>query len=313
MKFVVTVDTEANYQRTGKDDVSLDNIEYLPRFQELCEKHNHKPTYLVSHEVASDESSVEIIAEWQDRGVAEIGAHLHPWTAPPIDEKKDTDLRFPSELSDEELKNKLRTLTEVIKNNFSVSPTSYRAGRWGIDERQLRIISDLGYVVDSSVTPGINWRDTKGSKEGTGGPDFRMESVYPSVKHGILEVPMTILNTGFIKKENSFFVKYIRGLNTGFYKKILNKIFCQQRWLRVFDTSVLEHWDSIYKSAVKNDLPVVQFMIHSSELMPGGTPYNKTKQDVEKVYEHIEYIFALMRDKKLQSVGLTQFAEEYNG
>ena len=300
IKLIVTIDTEADNQ-WHEGDLSLNNIKHLPRFQALCEKYGMKPTYLLSHEVAAS-NLVDDLKDWQDKNLAEIGAHLHPWTTPPYEENHDYKIHsYPHELDDNQLLIKLKNLTDIISQKFNKLPVSFRAGRWGFDERVAKHLKSLGYKVDCSVTPKINWQKTIGDPQKNGGPDFRFHSVYPHTFEGITEIPMTILFTGIFKKENTRLAKLFLSLPESFIKKVLNKLFFRQRWLRIFDSSSAKDWKLIYKSAVKNNLPVMEFMIHSSELMVGGSPYSKTEQQLENIYTQLEEMFKYFKSKNTKN------------
>lgn len=323
MDFIITVDVEADNQWQRPSTLSVKNIKFLPRFQELCEKYDFKPTYFVTYEVANDNESVKILKDFQNRG-SEIGAHLHPWSTPPFFNSLEFELlhhRFPSELSSEELKLKIKNLTALLTKNFGQNPSSFRAGRWGINSGVLEVLADNSYLVDASVTPKVSWAKKDGISEDIYGPDFRSASVapyYPSQENilasgtlPILEVPMTILCTGFFKKEKNPLVKLFSLLEDSFLKKVLNKIFFRQKWLRIFHNSKLQDWRSIYKSAVANNLPVIQFMIHSSELMPGSSPYAKTDEAVDLIYKQLEEMFNFFKTNNLSGKTLTSFALKY--
>src|SRR3990167_291254 len=139
MDFIITVDTESDIQKSGKDPVLLRNLSALPRFQSMCEKYGIIPTYLITYEVATDKEATNNLKNWQDSGRAEIGAHLHPWTTPPIGDE-DEKLRFPDALSDQELESKFKNLHDSIVKSIGRNPTSYRAGRWGFDNRQVELL-----------------------------------------------------------------------------------------------------------------------------------------------------------------------------
>jgi len=312
MHFIITVDTEADDQWRENRGITCRNIEYLPRFQELCERYGFIPTYFTTYEIAADPDAVKTLKPWQDNGRAEIGAHLHPWTTPPLASEKKSEHCFPSELADEVLKNKLINLTEIIEKNFGRRPTSYRAGRWGFDGRQAGLLSELGYLADSSITPKINWSKESGRSERVGGPDFRLAPLGPHrLASGLLEVPMTILFTGLIKKEKSAWSKKFLAMPGGWPKKIINRLFFRQKWLRIFANSTLRDWEQIYRSAILNGLPALVFMIHSSELMPGGSPYARDEKAVEHVYGQLEQIFGLYKKYGLKGSGLSDFARNY--
>lgn len=323
MDFIITVDVEADNQWQRPSTLSVENIKFLARFQKLCEKYDFKPTYFVTYEVANDHESVQILKEFQSRG-AEIGAHLHPWSTPPFLNSLEFELlhhRFPSELSIEELKLKIKNLTALLAKNFGQNPSSFRAGRWGINSGVLEVLVDNSYLVDASVTPKVIWTKKDGVSEDIHGPDFRSAQVlpyYPSRENilvsgtlPILEVPMTILCTGFFQNENNLLVKLFSALEDSFFKKVLNKIFFKQKWLRIFHNSKLQDWQSVYKSAVTNNLPAIQFMIHSSELMPGASPYAKTDQAVDLIYDRLEEMFNFFKTNNLSGKTLTSFALKY--
>jgi len=52
-------------------------------------------------------------------------------------------------------------------------------------------------------------------------------------------------------------------------------------------------------------------MIHSSELMPGGSPYARDEKAVEHVYGQLEQIFGLYKKYGLKGSGLSDFARNY--
>lgn len=285
MYLVVTVDTEADDQWGKGDTPTLENIKALPRFQQLCETFGMKPTYLITFEVAHDPFASSLLRGWQERGGAEIGAHLHPWTTPPLKKGEGLERAFPNELSDEALRDKLALLTDEIEKMIGTRPTSYRAGRWGFDARQAALLGELGYLIDSSVTPGISWRESKGAAEGRGGPDFTRESAHTHrLDNAVLEVPMTILRAGLLRR---------------------------RRWLRIFENTTDWKLRMVVRAAMRQKLPAIVFMIHSSELMVGKSPYVKTEAQLENVYARLEHLFAYCKQQGIAGVTMTQFAKEY--
>ena len=53
----------------------------------------------------------------------------------------------------------------------------------------------------------------------------------------------------------------------------------------------------------------LEFMIHSSELMPGGSIYFETEEAVEKLYETMEQYFSYMKELGFQAGLLRDFAQ----
>ena len=63
--FLITVDTEGDdlwSWKPGKE-ITTENTNYIPRFQELCEKYGFKPVYLTNYEMAMDDRWVAYSAE----------------------------------------------------------------------------------------------------------------------------------------------------------------------------------------------------------------------------------------------------------
>jgi hypothetical protein len=311
MKFIITVDVEADNQWKN-NNIGLENVKSLPHFQLLCEKYGFKPTYLLSYEVVEG-ANIDNLKDWENRGVAEIGSHLHPWTTPPYSKNHNINIHtYPHELEEDNLVNKLESLTNIIKEKFNKQPISFRAGRWGFDERVAEKIKRLGYEIDCSVTPKINWQKTVGDHNKNGGSDFRFNSIYPHDIQGILEVPMTILFTGLLKKENSKIAQLFLRLPESFFKKVVNRLFFKQKWLRIFSNSSTKDWEMIYKSAQENNLPVLEFMIHSSELMIGGSPYSKDKKSFDFIYNQLEVMFKYFKEKDIEGITLSDFRKYFN-
>jgi peptidoglycan/xylan/chitin deacetylase (PgdA/CDA1 family) len=316
IKFFLTVDTEADNQWSGKGD-SVENINVLPRLRKLCEKYNVIPTYFVTYEVVSDEKACRMLKGWQDAGKAEIGAHLHPWTTPPfLPEEKKGDGRvqyFPSELSQNVLEEKIKNLTDIISKNLGKKPTSFRAGRWGFNDSVGRALVRNGYVVDSSISPRVNWNSVVRDADGRTLPDFRNESLAPSkleyvidgIKKTLLEVPMTIVHTGLFS-ESSVAVRVFSLLPESLLKRVLNKTIYRLKWCRIFGSSTENDLRDVYNAVVKNGVPALVFMIHSSELLAGGSPYAKDAEAVEGIYDKLETFLSFLNHKFVESVGISE-------
>src|SRR5258708_4607193 len=100
MRLIITIDTEADNQWDAALPGSTDNIRFIPRFQQLCERFGFEPTYLCTYDVAASAAFDEILLPLHQSDRAEIGAHLHPWTNPPFSswDRSDSGPAYPSEL-----------------------------------------------------------------------------------------------------------------------------------------------------------------------------------------------------------------------
>jgi peptidoglycan/xylan/chitin deacetylase (PgdA/CDA1 family) len=325
MNVIVTIDTEADNQwDRSTTELSTKNLEFIPRFQELCGRYSLKPTYLCTWEIVED-PRFDSLRRYQESGLAEIGTHLHPWTTPPMERPKnglDRDAlgTYPSELDPAMFGEKLRLLTDRIHSRTGIKPRSYRAGRWGFSAEHIPILISLGYLVDCSVTPLKSWSHVPGAVEG--GPDFRpapaapyfldLKDVCRSGESELLEVPVTILftNTKLARSKplQDLYFRYRRTLPA----KAMNKLFrMEPQWFRPYPHMSSEQLRSVYEVARQAGLPTVEMMFHSSELMPGGSPYHVDEAAVERLYQKLERVFGHLQHERCTGVTLTEFAQDY--
>jgi peptidoglycan/xylan/chitin deacetylase (PgdA/CDA1 family) len=320
MELIVTIDTEGDNQWDHGRDVTVENLKYIPRFQNLCEKFKIVPTYLVTSEVCSDDFSKEYLGNLNVSGKAEIGSHLHSWTTPPFNDKpgykfNDKNHSYASELPEELMRTKLRNLTEQITSAFGKRPTSFRSGRYGFNENVARALSENAYIVDSSVTPYTSWSSHPGLSDGFGGPDFLDKDPFPYYFNfpagSLLEIPVTILPTVFpLNKHNSFASYYFSNVNNSYFLRVLRKLLFRNQplWLRPFEWMTSEMLREVVDAAEKLRLPFIVMMFHSSELMPGCSIYRPDEKSVEILYDLLEDFFRMTQDRKIHSMSLTEAA-----
>lgn len=276
--FVITIDTESDNQWNVENVQSTKNSKYIPRFQELCEKYYFRPVYLVDYSMANDEFLVEYLSECVYRGACEIGMHLHAWDTPPFVsfDKKSENRPYLVEYPEEIMEAKIKTLNELLNAKFDCEIVSHRAGRWAMNDEYFSLLKKYGYKVDCSYTPGINWKKVTGSKEG--GPNYSKvnKNAHFHKESGILEVPATVSRLNYFKNKSiREAVKFLVGRNV---------------WLR----PALFSNDEMKTLIEHNKSSISEFMMHSSELMPGGSPYFENEEAIEILYERLELFFAEM-------------------
>ena len=292
--FLVTIDTEADNQWDFNHKISTENAKFLPRFQTLCEKYGLKPTWLTNYEMANDDFFSHYMKEKQDEGLCEIGMHLHAWNTPPeyplkkTLHERDYLIEYPLEIMDA----KVETMTDVIERRFGKRPTTHRSGRWTTNHDYFTILKKYGYKIDCSVTPHTDWSRCLGAT-GLPGSDY---SNYPEKAYyiyaDILEIPMTIRRMNTISLENISSLRNIVG-------EIKRFIFGRKQWLRPDASLRLKPLIKLIEQISKKN-QYLMFMIHSSELMPGGSPSFKDEKSIECLYSIIDNIF-----QKATSLGYT--------
>jgi len=321
MNFILTIDTEADNQWDHGCDISLKNIEFIPRFQNLCNKYKIKPTYLVTSEVCEDNFAVEIFTEYLAQNVAEIGTHLHSWTTAPFMDRdgyryNDKGHAFATELPDDLLNEKIKRLTDQIETAFGKRPQSFRSGRYGFNDQVARSLTENSYLVDSSVTPYTSWSTHPGIPGANGGPDFIGKTPVPykyNFDNGsLIEIPITILPTKFpLNKSRALAEYYFRNVNKIILLRMLRKLLFinQPLWLRPNYMNI-GLFEDLLVEAADMKLPYLVMMFHSSELMPGGSKYFFNKDSIERLYVLLEEFFILLQDRSISSVTLSEAAKE---
>jgi len=324
MKFILSIDTEGDNQWDYGRELTTENIRFVPRFQDFCSKHQIKPTYLVTSEVCHDGFAREIFREYQASGRAEVGAHLHSWTTPPFLDKKgfrfnDDEHPYASELPLQLLNDKIKSLTDEVGASFGQRPLSFRSGRYGFNESVARVLIENSYIVDSSVTPFINWSANKGISSLNGGPDFTDMTPghfeYFSGEKRILEIPVSIYPTKFpLNTMTRLAGYYFRNVDDNLLLKGLRKFVFKDQpvWLRPFEWTSLDSFRDLVKEAYNQDMKYLVMMFHSSELMPGCSIYRKDEEAIEKLYDLLAGFFAYLKEKEIESVTLTEAAIIHN-
>jgi len=296
-KFIITVDTEGDngWGYHDGDVVKTENTLYIPRFQELCEKYGFKPVYLTNYEMICDDRFVDYIKPKALAGLCEIGIHVHAWNNPPLcalDRKYDGNpylIEYPADI----MRKKFAVTYNLIKERIGIAPVTHRAGRWVMNDEYFRILEEFKIQVDCSFTPGISWATTPGATV-AGGSDYSREKNGVKKIGKVLEVPVTVMNLrqgdGTLKRKIKYLIKG------------------HQIWLRPAASSLNDMKRVINNSKAYD---YVEFMIHSSELMPGGSPYFINQADIDQLYYDMENLFIYAKQKKYSGKTLKHYKDEY--
>lgn len=299
--FIITVDTEGDnlWDYKPGDKISTKNAVFLPRFQELSEKFGFKPVYLTNYEMTESDIFVRCASEWLRRQSCEVGIHLHAWNNPPFFDlcgKYSYNpylIEYPTEIMHE----KFDFMYNQLLNKFGIRPISHRAGRWAMDKRYYELLREYGVKVDCSHTPSVDWSRNVGITRG--GCDYSRVSNAPSMINGVLEVPVTI---------RTFHHSSVGSLR----HRIRTLLQGEQVWLRPTSFSYQVIKKLIDRITADSKVDYAQFMIHSSELMPGGSPFFRDTDAVEKLYDTITSIYKLISDNGYVGVTLSDYYTIHN-
>ena len=298
--FIITVDTEGDNLWAYKkgQEVKTENSLFIPRFQELCEKYGFKPVWLTNYEMASDNRYVEYIKPKMEQGLCEVGIHVHAWNNPPLYELngKYSGNPFLIEYPFEIMKSKFKTTYDLIISKFGVAPVSHRAGRWVMNEEYFRLLEEFGIKIDCSYTPTVSWEKTQGETV-ISGPDYRQVKRAPHYIGEVLEVPMTIRMT--------------RRAMSGSWKHKLRVLLQKGSiWLRPASASLEEMLWLCNLVNKEEHSDYLEFMVHSSELMPSGSPYFKDGKAIDNLYKNMEQLFSKIELMGYNGITLKEYLEK---
>ena len=301
-RFIVTVDTEEEFdwsQPLAREGHGLDHLLQLAKFQEFCEGHGVVPIYLADWPVATSSLAVDILQPALAAGRAEIGVQLHPWVNPPFNEEVTPSNSFAGNLPAQLEAAKFHNLRDMIEDMFGVAPLIYRAGRYGTGPNTAELLAECGLAIDTSVRAKFDY-------SAGGGPDYRHHPLEPYWLDGdrrLLELPLTTVFWGMLRRQGEWLYPALgrfpklRGLLS--YLGMLERIP-----LTPEGVSVDEAIRGI-DIAIDDGLPLLVFSFHSPSLQPGHTPYVRSEEDLDALYDWWRRAFAYceMRGVKPTSVG----------
>ena len=292
----VTIDVECDKDpgwRTRDPLTYRGVVEALPkRLLPLLDRLGVHATFLLSPEVLCDSECMDLFCGLQGH---ELGTHLHgEYMAPELPCKDfgkiSTDamqLEYGVELE----RSKLETLTRLFEMQCGAKPASFRAGRFGIGPQSGRILQDLGYLCDSSVTPGVLWTTVSGERR----PDFRKLDCLPwFVDHGgsliepgdsaLLELPVTIL----------------RG-------QAADELHWFRPWYEPPD-GLLAIVDTLAQASTRGSTLVpLTMMFHNVELVPGASPYPQSEIEVDRYLDDLERTLTHALERGAKSCTMAEF------
>lgn len=311
----IGIDTEGDNQwsRESRLNPTYENIYALPRLDDVFDKSEVHPTYLVTYPVANEPRSADTIRRIAARSGREIGAHHHAWETPPCDAADARGLPYALELPFERFERQLRSLTDAVRGASGYAPVSYRSGRYGFDASHTAPLEKAGYLVDTSVHPLLY-------EAHRGGPDFVDAPLTPyflsydsAVSPGtssVLEVPISsALNRSLPKWAVRAYGRTPSPYQT---KRILRLARIVKTIVLRPSYSSLDDMKRLARRMSETGAPVLNLMFHSSEAIAGGSPYNKTHGEVDAFLERLTW-FLQFATKELgaQPATFRQFHREW--
>lgn len=315
LSVVVHTEEEFEWSRdVSRSAISVEHMHHIDRAQDIFDAFGIVPNYVIDYPIASQPLGYEILRRYQDDGRALIGAHLHPWVSPPLTESLTRANTYPGNLPQELEYEKLRVLTETITENFGKRPLTYLAGRYGNGPNSAAILEELGYEVDISVAPPIDYG-------ADGGPDYSGFSAEPfwfGTQRRLLGLPGAGCYAGWLK-----------GAGTPFYRLLTHPSL---RWARLPGiASRLRAFERIRLSPEDYTLPEMQrmtrsmlddgqrifvFSFHSPSVHPGYTPYVRDeaglRQFLDKTRGYFEWFIRELNGQSMTPLEIKVWLKSFD-
>lgn len=294
---IVSIDTEEDNWYRSRQGVTCKNIDELRRQAMFFDRLGLRPTYFTSYQVARNARAADVVREVGAGG--EIAAHLHPWNTPPLTEAfvpRNSMLKnLPAELQ----LAKLETLTATLEAVFGARPEAFRAGRYGLGPDTVSALARCGYVVDSSVTPFISWKEFDEGPAFFGAP-LDVHRIGPG---GVIEVP---LSCGFLRRPFALWDRLHRALDVPGLRRA--RALCKPIVLSP-ETATAEDMLTLSRRLLERGVRHLQVTWHSPSLQPGLGPFTRTSADVDRLYGTVEtYLDRLQGIATLNPVTVSEAA-----
>ena len=280
-RLLFILDAEEEFDWTApfsRDNKGVKAMSAQLRAHRIFERYGVRPTYAVDYAVAANEEGYQPLLELCQSGACELGAQLHAWITPPFEEEVSEQNSFANNLPPELERRKIQNLTRMIEDRLGCSPKLYRAGRYGAGDATVRILQEFGYEIDCSVLPG---RSSVAMA-----PDYTGATAAPywlAHTRSILEIPVTIGNVGVARR-----------LGSGIHDALVSSVGRRIKGpaiaarLRVLDRirltpegSTLDEAKRLTRAMLAEGHRVFAVSYHTPSLLPGHTPYVRTRQDLD--------------------------------
>lgn len=293
-RVLLTVDTEEEFDWRGefsKTGYGLDHVTRLANFQEFCENLGVVPVYMVDWPIATSREAIEILRPAAAAGKADIGVQLHPWVNPPHEEEVNARNSFAGNLPYDLERAKLLRLRDEIERAFSINPLIYRAGRYGTGPRTGDILREAGIAIDTSVRSNFDYSEQDG-------PDYSahpLEPYWAGSDHALIELPVTTVFWGPLRRQGPAIHRLLRRQPK--ISGLLSRLSLLEKIPLTPEGVTLEEALRGIDIAIDDNLPVIVLSFHSPSLVPGHTPYVRSEDALDRLYDWLRGVYAYFSER----------------
>ncbi|MGH7006629.1 MAG: WalW protein, partial [Alphaproteobacteria bacterium] len=257
--------------------------------------------------VATKPEGIEPLLAFRAEDRCQIGAHIHPWVNPPYEEAVSGPNSFILNLAPALQRSKLTELQAAIAERLGTPPVSFKAGRYGLGRDTVSILDDLGFEIDWSISPAMDFRES-------GGPSFVDFDANPFfLTRELLEIPCTI-----------DYVGWLGSLRPGVHRLVSRPLFEPLRMVGIMsrlgavnrvmltpEGNSFEEMRSLVRSLFARGCRVFTMSFHSPSADVGHTPYVRSQADLQNFLQAIErFCEFFMRDMEGVAISPQSFRHQ---
>jgi hypothetical protein len=284
----VVVDTEEEFDWSADFNpaaAEVGHMEHVGSFQEIANDYGVRPAYLVTYPIINRPVGYLQLLDYVSRDQAVLGAHLHPWVTPPKVETVNRRNSYPGNLPADLEREKLEVLTENIHRVTGRRPKIYKAGRYGLGPNTYAILVELGYEVDTSPAPPMDF-------SGDGGPDFSTYSsqlFWYGAPGGLLCLPCTGAFTGIFGSAAPavYSVCNREPLRLLRMPGMLARTGLLDRLRLTPEGYTLTDLKKLTRCCYARGVRVFSFNLHSCSFQPGAGQYVRNSDDLQRFLQVI--------------------------
>jgi len=290
---ITVVDTEEAFDWSAPFDRACRSIGHMAsihRVQDIFDALGVVPCYLVSWPIVSEAAGYRPLRPYVQAGRALIGAHLNPWVTPPHREQINAANSYPGNLPVELESAKLATLAAQIERSLGIRPTIYKAGRHGKGPSTEAILEELGFEIDLSPAPPMDYR-------ADGGPDYRGHPLRPFLfghDRQLLCLPATGAFVGAGSGLGPILHPLLEHPRLASLRPLAlaSRLRLLERLRLTPEGYTLAEMMRLTRALLARGQRIFVLSFHSPSVVPGNTPYVRTDADLAAFLERLRHFLA---------------------
>lgn len=312
-QLMVVIDTEEEFdwrQPVKREHTSVAHMEVLERVQSIFNEYNLVPCYVVDYPIVTQDVGCRLLKDYHRAGQCEIGAHLHPWVTPPFTEELCAKNTYPGNLPFDIQYQKLQVLKAAIDQCFGQNTRVYKAGRYGFGAQTEQLLLELGFDIDVSVCPPVDYRLD-------GGPDYRRYTDKPfwSAGRKLLEIPVTGGFVGWAGTRSLGIYDLCQQFKRLKAPAIASRLGLVDRLLLSPEGFTTHEHKRLTKSLLARGSRVFTWSFHSSSIVPGHTVYVQNQQQLQEFLDrfrrYFDFFFSELNGKATTPTRFKQHVEHH--